>query len=120
MALAVAVPGVAAAASRWTFQPVPLPAGDTGALSGVTCSSATNCLAVGAIDSNGDALGEHWDGSTWTAQDIPVPGSSSASLSAVSYASADSCTAVGMYLSGTENKISPLAEHWDGSTWAGC
>jgi len=88
---------------RWAQGLLPLPAGAPSAeLSGVSCASATYCVAVGSYGvmtagtTVAHSLVEKFDGSTWT----PLVGldpvrSSMASLSGVSCPFAGSCTASG-------------------------
>jgi hypothetical protein len=84
--------------SSWTIQNTPSVAGG-GALTSVSCISATTCEAVG-----GPAEG--WNGSSWTIQNTPgVAGGGD--LTSVSCTSATTCEAV----------VSGLAEGWDGSSW---
>jgi hypothetical protein len=90
-ALALAAPGAARAAttsSPWHADTVPLPTGATsGWLHGVSCLSATNCVAAGNYSNGAEyfPLAEAWDGSAWTAQRPPVPpGASSSFLQAIS------------------------------------
>jgi hypothetical protein len=109
----------------WTVQPTPEPAGRYGfTLTGVACSSAASCTAVGsAYSSTGSPgpypLAEHWDGSAWMVQPTPAPaGSVDAELNGVSCPGLDHCVAVGQYRvsSGT---VLPLAEAWHASSgWA--
>jgi hypothetical protein len=103
------------AGGRWTIE---LPADPTGAtgtvLTGVACTSASACTAVGhSVDSSGvqQALAEHWNGSTWT---ITLSSSSptSSGLSGVSCTADTACAAVG------QGNGAPLAEQWNGGTWA--
>jgi hypothetical protein len=99
--------------------PVPRPAqAGAGALSGVSCPSVTECVAVGGYRL--DALAETWNGRSWTLARPPSPrGTSSAfgaSLSAVSCATAKNCVAVGDYTLRNGNDA-PLAESWNGRRW---
>jgi hypothetical protein len=109
--------------STWTVQPTPNPApAGLNILFGVSCTSATSCIAVGSyrLTDNSASLpmAEQWDGSTWTILSVPSPSDSvSANLRAVSCASATSCTAVGAYERNTLYPVPTLAEYWDGSTW---
>lgn len=103
----------------WTLQQPPTPAGATYSfLTGVSCTSASSCTAVGIYANsatNSMTLAEHWDGTTWTIQPTPNPTGATASvLEAVSCISATSCTAVGQLNTGT---FTTPAEHWDGTTW---
>lgn len=121
VAVAVGCPALAAAATTWSFQAVPLPAGAThGSLTRVSCPSAANCLAVGYYFRSGTqlALAEHWNGSTWSVQATPNPaGATAVALAGVSCVSAANCTAVGNYLAQAEPQRT-LAEHWNGSKWS--
>ena len=96
----------------WTIQSVPAPAGAVySELSGISCTSATACTAVGDYSAGTGTLtlAEAWDGTGWTVQTTPNPsGSVSSQLIDVSCASATSCTAVGP----------SLAESWNGTTWS--
>ena len=65
--------------ATWTIQSTPNPSGAASiGLSGVSCSSANACTAVGSFSrasSGGDytALVERWNGATWTIQSTPHP-----------------------------------------------
>jgi subtilisin family serine protease len=116
-----------AAASLWTGKewktvnpPAPSP-GFQPSLNGVSCLSATNCLAVGATtDTSAVAhpLAMKWNGSAWT--EIPVtqpPSGYSYRLNDVSCPAANSCEAVGFFAKTDSTEAGPLALHWDGSKW---
>ena len=121
-ALAVYAAPAADAAITWTVQPTPTPAqGVDGLLLGVSCVSSSDCTAVGGYTSNAGpvTLAEHWDGTSWAVQATPNPtGASFSTLEGVSCPSASDCTAVGEYDINHGTTSLPLAEHWDGSTWA--
>jgi hypothetical protein len=92
--------------SSWTVAK-----GPGGGAFGVSCPSATGCVAVGgAIDTG--------LGSQWTSATIPPPPGKAApyrELSAVGCPSVSSCTAVGYYqTSGQPGLITT----WSGSSWA--
>lgn len=99
------------------------------ALNGVSCSSATACVAVGSTARGGDSsstlsfapLAEMWDGSSWGVVPTPRPPHFTGSqLRAVSCASANACVAVGFSLLGDERrtrKMTAFAERWDGLKW---
>jgi hypothetical protein len=103
--------------AAWTLQITPTTSGYS-SLSGVSCTSATACTAVG-VGTGLWGLAERWDGSTWTLQTTPTPSGAvgGAALSGVSCTSATACTAVGSYDSAAAYSYVPLAEVWDGSTW---
>ncbi len=109
--------------SRWTRVNVSALAHTPGGfLDGVSCASASFCIATGAVfsGSNGaeSALIEGWNGKDWAAMKPATPRSSSeTSLSAVSCASPTNCVTVG---SGFSITLGPIgyAEAWNGRTWA--
>jgi hypothetical protein len=108
--------------STWRIEPTPNPAGaNPSRLLGVSCTSASSCTAVGSYGFGGFGmltLAEVWDGSTWTIEPTPNPtGPQVSSLSAVSCTTASACTAVGSSIFPGGSNV-PLAERWDGSTWA--
>ncbi len=108
--------------SSWTLTSVPLPnASEEGYLRGVSCSSASTCVAVGYyFDSSVGwlPLAESWNGSTWTAQTAAVPsGALTSALYDASCASATACSAVGDYENSSDEFV-PLAESWNGSSWS--
>jgi hypothetical protein len=124
--IAVGGQGTPAAASwdgtTWTTQAVPLPAGNNGGqLSSVSCTSATDCTAVGYWTDNAgpDAvpdltLAEHWDGTTWTIEPTPNPNNPvDAYLSGVSCTAPTSCTAVGYYQNQANMNVT-LVERYSG------
>jgi hypothetical protein len=90
---------------KWSTLPSP-----TGQATGVSCVSASWCMAVA-----GGPLAEPWNGMDWSAQPIP----SGIGLSGVSCASRHACTAVG-----GPNELLPfvrggiLAVRWNGTRWS--
>jgi molybdopterin-binding protein len=111
-----------AAASAWSIQPTPIPAGASyGVLSSVSCASRTTCTAVGYFTSRagaGVALAEHWNGTRWSIQRTPtITGAASSLLFGVSCASTTACTAVGSVTNRAGATV-PLAERWNGSRWS--
>ena len=99
----------------WTPSSTPLPAGNVGdvALSGVSCVSATACVAVGG-STGGLPLVETLAGAVWTPTVPAAPTFSSSRLQAVSCVSATACTATGGFggYSGP-----PLVETLAGGVW---
>jgi hypothetical protein len=83
----------------------------TGALNGVSCTSTTNCFAVGSSASG--TLVERWNGTSWAVVPSPNPtGETYIVLNSVSCTSTTNCFAVGSSASGT------LVERWNGTSWA--
>ena len=72
--------------SSWTPSQPPAPGGASTSLSGVSCKSATACVAVGAYTKNasgglGAPLAETWNGRKWTEARPPVPPAPSSAAS---------------------------------------
>jgi hypothetical protein len=135
MAGALALPASAADAASasgpgagvWTASTLPMPS-DAGAngkdLTGISCSSTTQCAAVGNYFStplSGPAPAVlNLSGTTWAAQRAPTPGPlaphrGQAPLNGVSCPAPDLCFAVGWQYTGiTEGTLLS----WDGSGWS--
>jgi hypothetical protein len=105
-------PSVASAA--WTATPTPNAAGPRTLLSGVDCSSANSCIAVGVVDDGSLNPGsfrpvvERWDGTSWQITTL----SSFGSLNGISCPQPSVCFAVGGSFQG------PLIELWNGTSWS--
>jgi hypothetical protein len=107
---------------HWSVDTVPLPADaapgtDFGSqLSGVACTSATACVAVGDYANAADhslPLVEQWDGRAWTVASAP---GLNGTLEAVSCSSSTSC----MVLVTTYNRnggTGTVVESWDAHVW---
>jgi hypothetical protein len=97
--------------------PTVTPAVAGGVFSGVSCGSATSCVAVGdtaaSPSSAPTALAEHWNGTRWTITRTPKLNGQS-TFTGVSCVSATSCFAVG---SSTDNMDRTLVERWNGISW---
>jgi hypothetical protein len=106
--------------TTWVIQHTPNPVGTTNAvLSGVSCSSAAACTAVGhySTSSNTVTLAEAWNGTKWVIQHTPVPsGMPLSELLGVSCTSGVACTAVGFSLDSSNHDVA-LAEAWNGTKW---
>jgi hypothetical protein len=106
--------------ANWTLQKVPLLAGasDESVASGVSCPTATRCIAVGdylATGRSGGPVAARWNGSRWTVQAMPsVAGTL---LRGVSCPRPDRCTAVGSSFNSTTGALTALVERWNGATW---
>lgn len=107
--------------TSWATVVVQTPTGTVSSLlSGVSCTAATACTAVGTYTTNAGAqltLAEGWNGTSWTIQSTPNPANaSSIRLSGVSCTAGTACTAVGSYLNGVD--FQTLSEGWNGTSWA--
>lgn len=99
---------------------------DSSFLSQVSCASASDCIAVGAIRGVADdnllsfALAMGWNGKTWRVLALPAEADGNESgLSGVSCPTTSFCLATGVNGDVNSGVISttPLALTWDGTTW---
>jgi RHS repeat-associated protein len=101
--------------ATWTATNPPLPTGWTSAtLSGVSCSAATACVAVGLSGSEtggtNTGFAETLSGSTWVATILPQPsGLTDASAGSISCISAIACVGAGEYWDATGTSQVPIA-----------
>ncbi len=108
--------------STWAAMTTPDPSGaEYVKLTGVACTSATVCTAVGYSEptagSAATAFAERLSGSTWSLQVTAVPaGATATSLEGVSCASASVCNAVGSYVD-AGGATETLIERWNGKKW---
>ena len=99
------------------------PARSYSALEGVSCKSATSCVAVGRYQKPRNrfdfgptmTLVERWDGKKWSIASSPNPGTKVSDLAAVSCWSTARCFAVGTQTSASTTKT--LTESGNGGTW---
>ena len=90
-------------------------------LSGVYCTSARNCYAVGERAGSGSELNQllHWTGHAWHSVPVPNPGGTGSSASNTLYAvrclTARNCWAVGEYQK--HGVVRGQALHWNGRGW---
>jgi hypothetical protein len=106
---------------HWTLQPFPVPADSAGAaLTGVSCTSASFCEAVGSYFDNTTGanvtLAATWNGTLWSVQPTPNPADAFfEQLNTVSCTSATFCETWG---SGNAGNPGPtVAEQWNGTSW---
>jgi hypothetical protein len=110
------VPSVALGAG-WSVVPSPTLSGEEPELDGVSCVSASACIAVGTSGVRGISVAERWDGTRWaTLPTADPPGAVSSRLSGVSCVSASACTAVGNFIDSAGAQFA-LAEQWNGTRW---
>jgi len=115
--------------TSWSNQGAVTPSGATiGYFAGMTCTAANSCTAVGGYTGSAPEylpillpLAERWNGIEWSVQSVSSPANSSEIvLNSVACSTATACVAVGSYhqnSSSTDLQL-PLAEVWNGSTWA--
>lgn len=114
--------------SRWTYQRLPRPNGNNEnlELSGLSCTSASFCMAVGDryVNTEQRTVAESWNGKRWAVLHTRTPtafATSGASLDSVSCVSRGACIAVGQawnYGHGRHFGNSTFAERWDGKNWS--
>jgi hypothetical protein len=106
--------------SSWSISSSPNSGVFDNVLSGVSCVSATSCIAVGDhLNGSGfhQTLIESWNGTTWSITSSPNHAATHNVLSDVWCASASSCVAVGSYVNGGTIGLT-LIESWNGTTWS--
>jgi hypothetical protein len=107
----------------WSIQATPgVPGGGNSQFGGLSCTSAQVCTAVGNYETSNDAvtktLAERWNGKTWSVQVTPDPEATKVSeFDGVSCPAASGCVAAGYY-DGSGGGQVPLAESWNGTSWA--
>jgi hypothetical protein len=110
---------------QWSVSPISMPPGAKEAgFEGVSCSSSSECTAVGlSVTSSGadSPFISRWTAGTWSEQSTPtLSEATNADLEGVSCPSSTSCTAVGVKAtgSGSQSSQSPLIESWNGEQWS--
>jgi phosphodiesterase/alkaline phosphatase D-like protein len=102
--------------TEWKAQTTPTPTGMS--LKDISCSSATECTAVGSYSSSGTkTLAMRWNGAEWKLQTTPNPAGSHSVLTAVSCTSASFCMATGYFDESELTPYAPLSMLWNGSEW---
>lgn len=108
--------------TKWRVVPIPNPVmAGLIQLSGLSCSSASACTAVGQYIPNGtrfvSQLVESWNGTKWSIVPIPTPaGATSVVLSGVSCTSGKTCTVVGGYEK-SDGHNETMVESGNGKGW---
>ncbi|HJT80811.1 MAG TPA: hypothetical protein VJ719_06410 [Chthoniobacterales bacterium] len=106
--------------NAWTISSSPGPLiPQNNYLNAVTCSSATDCWAVGYSDNAvvSQTLTAHWNGSSWALVNSANTSLTQANrLDSVECRSSSDCWAAGRFNNGTIDQA--LIQRWDGSSWA--
>lgn len=98
----------------WVVQ-TPVSLGVTGNFEDVSCSSATECTAVGATEEQ--AVVQRWNGTKWESQAPAKPSEAvKTAFTGVSCPSSSTCYAVGRYTKAAGKWIT-LVETWNGTEW---
>jgi hypothetical protein len=106
--------------STWTIVGSPsTSATDSNVLNGVSCVSASFCMAAGSVDDEFETLIEAWNGTAWSIVSSPNTGTADVnSLSSVSCASVTFCMAAGPQNFGNTPSDQTLMEEWNGTIWS--
>jgi hypothetical protein len=106
--------------NAWSLTPYP-PGSGPQSITSLSCTSPTNCVAVGAPDppqgEPANAVVDRWNGSNWSLEATPESNRTDDLLSSVSCASATYCLAIGESYFVQTNGSTALAEQWNGTTW---
>jgi hypothetical protein len=107
---------------EWKTQATPNPPGAKATeLRRVSCTSPSECTAVGAYTNSSGTiatLAERFNGTKWEVQSTANPnGAKESRLSGVSCTSPTSCSAVGFYKNGGGSPFLSFAESWNGKEW---
>ena len=101
--------------SSWSITPSPNPSGSAqSGLSGVSCLTASSCIAVG--DGNSQTLVESWDGSNWSITPSPQPQELDRLPRCRELRRCDLLHGRGRVLA-IKSDVKNLIEIWNGSTW---
>ena len=107
--------------TTWSLtEPVTPTGAKSSKLVGVSCTSTTACIAVGAYVNSGGtqvAFGESWNGTAWTLKEMSIRRARKAPACGVSCASSTSCIATGRYVNSGGAEVT-LAESWSGTAWS--
>lgn len=103
--------------SRWRVQNYEITSSnDSSVFNGISCTTATNCTAVGSFDDSGNhALAEDFSLRWQSVIPLPFNGAIATVLSSVSCVSPNSCIAVGSV--STSSDTESFADAWDGTQW---
>jgi hypothetical protein len=105
--------------TNWTITPSPNRGANQNFLTGISCVSASWCIAVG---NNGTTYASHtliesWNGTNWKITPSPNQSNSWNDLNGVSCVSEKWCEAVGAYGSESTDASKTLVEDWNGTSW---
>lgn len=111
--------------TKWSLTSTPKPNADSTTLNGVTCTSASNCFAVGYYFNNKVAtLNEalRWNGKEWSLLATPDPGGTASlrhenHLNGVACLSASDCFAAGYYTDTAGKRLNEVLR-WNGTQWS--
>jgi|SRR5579875_926818 len=111
--------------TSWRIVPTPSPShpGGGAKLAGVSCPSASYCVAVGeSLAQTAGSLAPAplamtWNGSKWSVVTTPAPEDAAGALSSISCATTSNCMAVGSQGADASPAAAPLAMKWNAVRW---
>jgi hypothetical protein len=111
--------------SAWSQVSVPSPGGSFNNLLGVSCTSASDCWAVGDYSTNGGGFflnqALHWNGASWAQATTPNPGGTvngdGNELAGIRCPTSVLCWAVGEAQTTGQPNVNE-ALRWNGTTWS--
>lgn len=104
--------------ARWKIVRTPTP-GALAFLADVSAASASDVWTVGSYVEGGifANLAMHWDGTAWSQVSVPSPGTGDNNLESVLALGSDDVWAVGYATDSGVSGRTPVAMHWDGTSW---
>ena len=104
--------------TSWSIVRSPNASTNNNVLNSVTCTSTSQCWAVGYYASPSDqTLVEELNGTTWSIVGSPNNGAIGNELYGVTCTSVSECWAVGFYINPVADEDQTLIEHWNGTSW---
>ena len=111
--------------TEWNLQSTPSAGGSSNRLNGISCTSASFCIAVGRhvnIFGRDETLLQTWNGREWTIQRwereaLEEAATEQVGFNAVSCSSESACTAVGYRRLVVAGPPFPLVIRWNGRAW---
>jgi hypothetical protein len=110
-------------AAGWSLTSMPWPSGQQGLLDGVSCVSATYCLADGGVgpynstDNQGHAASAVWNGSAWTVKVVTPPAGQGSVFAGDTCLAPANCIGVGTVGKFATNTGHGMTGFWNGTSW---
>jgi hypothetical protein len=102
--------------STWSGRSPTVSQTANGYLLGVSCPSASDCIAVGQQGTSAFAM--QWQNNRWQISPTPIASTGMSVLNGLSCTSATRCIAVGYTVPNPVTLPRPLVEGWNGSAWS--
>jgi RHS repeat-associated protein len=106
--------------TAWSIKTTGNPIGNASRITAISCTSASDCRAVGTYVTTAGANKAYalsWNGTAWSLVTVPFPvGATASQFSAVACLSTSFCRAAGSYTESGTTKT--MVMNWDGSAWS--